>query len=146
MLFSLLQIQQVSYGVPPRYLGLRTQTAGGTGSSLIHSADGNYEVTLMTKVEVRFTGDVRWEPPAIYKSYCLINVEYFPYVIMYSNLRLPSVFWSSVLVQQSYLRLCRTSRAAKWSLAGLCTSLFLVYLCEELCELSVTTVSNESFA
>ncbi|GAU97762.1 hypothetical protein RvY_09001 [Ramazzottius varieornatus] len=33
----------------------------------------------MTKVEVRFTGDVRWEPPAIYKSYCLINVEYFPY-------------------------------------------------------------------
>ncbi|XP_055335168.1 acetylcholine receptor subunit alpha-type unc-63-like [Paramacrobiotus metropolitanus] len=46
---------------------------------LYNNADGNYEVTLMTKVEVRSNGDVRWEPPAIYKSYCLINVEFFPY-------------------------------------------------------------------
>ncbi|OQV13810.1 Acetylcholine receptor subunit beta-like 2 [Hypsibius exemplaris] len=46
---------------------------------LYNNADGNYEVTLMTKAEVRYTGAVRWEPPAIYKSYCLINVEYFPY-------------------------------------------------------------------
>lgn len=43
------------------------------------SADGNYEVTLMTKATVMFTGEVSWKPPAIYKSSCEINVEYFPF-------------------------------------------------------------------
>lgn len=43
------------------------------------SADGDYTVTLMTKVRVRHDGRVHWEPPAIYKSYCNINVDYFPF-------------------------------------------------------------------
>ncbi|CAD5116003.1 DgyrCDS4938 [Dimorphilus gyrociliatus] len=47
--------------------------------NIIHSADGNYEVTLMTKAALHWTGLVRWEPPAIYKSSCLINVEFFPF-------------------------------------------------------------------
>lgn len=41
--------------------------------------DGNYEVTLMTKATLKYTGEVFWEPPAIYKSSCEMNVEYFPY-------------------------------------------------------------------
>lgn len=44
-----------------------------------YSADGNYEVTLMTKATLKFTGEVSWKPPAIYKSSCEINVEYFPF-------------------------------------------------------------------
>ena len=43
------------------------------------SADGNYEVTIMTKAILNFTGRVVWKPPAIYKSYCEIDVEYFPF-------------------------------------------------------------------
>lgn len=43
------------------------------------SADGNYEVTLMTKATLRYTGEVIWKPPAIYKSSCKIDVEYFPF-------------------------------------------------------------------
>ena len=43
------------------------------------SADGNYEVTIMTKAILHYTGRVRWNPPAIYKSYCGIDVEYFPF-------------------------------------------------------------------
>lgn len=43
------------------------------------SADGNYEVTLMTKATLKYTGEVFWKPPAIYKSSCEINVEYFPF-------------------------------------------------------------------
>lgn len=43
------------------------------------SADGNYEVTLMTKAIVTYEGNVSWKPPAIYKSSCEINVEYFPF-------------------------------------------------------------------
>merc|ERR1712062_264119 len=38
-----------------------------------------YEVRLMTKAELKFTGDVKWTPPAIYKSSCEINVEWFPF-------------------------------------------------------------------
>lgn len=44
-----------------------------------YSADGNYEVTLMTKATLKFTGEVIWKPPAIYKSSCEINVLYFPF-------------------------------------------------------------------
>jgi len=46
---------------------------------LLYSADGNYEVTLMTKATLKYTGEVFWKPPAIYKSSCEINVEYFPF-------------------------------------------------------------------
>nr|QQH14664.1 nicotinic acetylcholine receptor alpha 8 subunit [Blattella germanica] len=46
---------------------------------LYNNADGNYEVTLMTKATLKFTGEVLWTPPAIYKSSCEINVEYFPF-------------------------------------------------------------------
>ena len=43
------------------------------------SADGNYEVTIMTKAQLHFTGKVVWNPPAIYKSSCDIDVEFFPF-------------------------------------------------------------------
>lgn len=43
------------------------------------SADGNYEVTIMTKAILHHTGKVIWKPPAIYKSFCEIDVEYFPF-------------------------------------------------------------------
>lgn len=33
----------------------------------------------MTKATLKFNGEVFWEPPAIYKSSCEMNVEYFPY-------------------------------------------------------------------
>ena len=56
---------------------LKAITNNGTHS--FRSADGNYEVTLMTKATVKFTGEVSWKPPAIYKSSCEINVEYFPF-------------------------------------------------------------------
>lgn len=44
-----------------------------------YSADGNYEVTIMTKAILHHTGKVIWNPPAIYKSFCEIDVEYFPF-------------------------------------------------------------------
>ncbi|CAO1423836.1 unnamed protein product [Diamesa hyperborea] len=46
---------------------------------LFNNWDGNYEVTLMTKATLKYTGEVFWEPPAIYKSSCEMNVEFFPY-------------------------------------------------------------------
>jgi len=46
---------------------------------LFNNADGKYEVTLMTKASLNYTGEVVWKPPAIYKSSCKINVEWFPF-------------------------------------------------------------------
>lgn len=43
------------------------------------SADGNFEVTLATKATIYSGGLVEWKPPAIYKSSCEIDVEYFPF-------------------------------------------------------------------
>lgn len=46
---------------------------------LFNNADGNYEVILMNKATVYSTGKVIWKPPALYKSTCEIDVEYFPF-------------------------------------------------------------------
>ncbi|GAB6031876.1 hypothetical protein CHUAL_010272 [Chamberlinius hualienensis] len=46
---------------------------------LYNNADGNFEVTLTTKAILHHTGNVEWKPPAIYKSSCEIDVEYFPF-------------------------------------------------------------------
>ncbi|XP_042906854.1 acetylcholine receptor subunit alpha-like 1 [Parasteatoda tepidariorum] len=46
---------------------------------LYNNADGNYEVTIMTKAILHSDGMVYWKPPAIYKSSCLMDVEYFPF-------------------------------------------------------------------
>ena len=48
-------------------------------NEVIYSADGNFEVTLATKATLNYTGRVEWKPPAIYKSSCEIDVEYFPF-------------------------------------------------------------------
>ncbi|WAQ98348.1 ACH2-like protein [Mya arenaria] len=47
--------------------------------TLYNNADGDFIVTLLTKAKVFHTGLIVWEPPAIYKTYCPINVEYFPF-------------------------------------------------------------------
>ena len=43
------------------------------------SADGNFTVKLMNKATLFYDGRVVWQPPAIYKSSCSINVEFFPF-------------------------------------------------------------------
>ena len=45
----------------------------------IYSADGNYHITTMTKATLYHDGLVKWEPPAIFKSSCDIDVRYFPF-------------------------------------------------------------------
>lgn len=56
----------------------------------VRSADGNYEVTLMTKATVYYNGMVVWQPPAVYKSSCSIDVEFFPYDVQTCVLKLGS--------------------------------------------------------
>lgn len=46
---------------------------------MIRSADGNFDVTLATKATIYHVGLVEWKPPAIFKSSCEIDVEFFPF-------------------------------------------------------------------
>ncbi|CAJ0602534.1 unnamed protein product [Cylicocyclus nassatus] len=46
---------------------------------LFNNADGNYEVSFMCNVLIHHSGEVLWVPPAIYKSSCIIDVEFFPF-------------------------------------------------------------------
>ncbi|XP_054159606.1 acetylcholine receptor subunit alpha-like 1 [Oppia nitens] len=46
---------------------------------LYNNADGNYEVVIMTKAIIHESGKVMWNPPAIYKSSCNIDIDYFPF-------------------------------------------------------------------
>ncbi|KAI4877543.1 hypothetical protein NFI96_003158 [Prochilodus magdalenae] len=46
---------------------------------LYNNADGEFAVTHMTKAHLFYTGNVRWVPPAIYKSSCSIDVTFFPF-------------------------------------------------------------------
>lgn len=43
------------------------------------SADSNYNITITTKATVRSNGTVEWQPPAVYKSMCPMNVQWFPF-------------------------------------------------------------------
>jgi len=43
------------------------------------SADGKYEVSYKPNVVIFNHGEVLWIPPAIYKSSCTIDVQYFPF-------------------------------------------------------------------
>ncbi|XP_027203315.2 acetylcholine receptor subunit alpha-like 1 [Dermatophagoides pteronyssinus] len=47
--------------------------------ALYNNADGAYEIQILTKAILHSDGLVIWKPPAIYKSSCEIDVEYFPF-------------------------------------------------------------------
>lgn len=69
--------------------------------NLLCSGDGNYEVTLMTKATVYHSGVVIWQPPAVYKSSCSIDVEYFPYDVQTCALKLGSWTYDGLKVLYS---------------------------------------------
>lgn len=74
------------FAFPPIFINIKSIKI----KHFFHSADGHYEVTLMTKATVYNTGLVVWQPPAVYKSSCSIDVEYFPYDVQTCVLKLGS--------------------------------------------------------
>lgn len=74
-------------------------------SFMFHSADGNFEVTLATKATLNYTGRVEWRPPAIYKSSCEIDVEYFPFDEQTCVMKFGSWTYDGFQVRLSFLLL-----------------------------------------
>ncbi|CAO2634983.1 Neuronal acetylcholine receptor subunit alpha-3, partial [Lemmus lemmus] len=59
---------------------------------LYNNADGDFQVGDKTKALLKYTGEVTWIPPAIFKSSCKIDVTYFPFD--YQNCTMKFGTWS----------------------------------------------------
>ena len=57
----------------------------------------------MTKATLHYSGKVVWEPPAIYKSSCGIDVEFFPFDVQTCDLKFSSWAYDGLMVSmQTY--------------------------------------------
>ncbi|XP_055984751.1 neuronal acetylcholine receptor subunit alpha-3 [Sorex fumeus] len=59
---------------------------------LYNNAVGDFQVDDKTKALLKYTGEVTWIPPAIFKSSCKIDVTYFPFD--YQNCTMKFGSWS----------------------------------------------------
>ena len=59
----------------------------------------------MTKATIYSTGRVYWEPPAVYKSACTIDVEYFPFDTQMCFLQFSSWSYDALKVNMNHLEL-----------------------------------------
>ncbi|KAL3314386.1 hypothetical protein Ciccas_006996 [Cichlidogyrus casuarinus] len=53
---------------------------------LQNNADGSFIMNIMAPATISHNGTVRWTPPAVFKSFCEIQVEFFPFDIQKCNL------------------------------------------------------------
>ena len=72
---------------------------------ILFSADGNFTVKLMTKATIHCDGLVIWKPPAIYKSLCPINVEFFPFDEQLCTLKIGSWTYDGYSVDIKHMSL-----------------------------------------
>lgn len=65
---------------------------------LYNNADSNYNITISTKATLHYSGVVTWEPPAIFKSMCQIDVRWFPFDEQQCHLKFGSWTYSENLL------------------------------------------------
>ncbi|XP_026321860.1 acetylcholine receptor subunit alpha-like isoform X1 [Hyposmocoma kahamanoa] len=106
----------------------------------VRSADGNYEVTLMTKATVYYNGMVVWQPPAVYKSSCSIDVEFFPYDVQTCVLKLGSWTYDGFKVDLRHM-----DEQAGSNVVSVGVDLSEFYMSVEWDILEVPAVRNEKF-
>ncbi|XP_039251568.2 uncharacterized protein LOC120329027 [Styela clava] len=63
--------------------------------ALSNNIDGYYDKTVPVNALLNHTGEIEWLPPAIYKSSCSIQVEYFPFDWQNCTLRFRSFTYST---------------------------------------------------
>ncbi|MCP9260119.1 hypothetical protein DINM_003305 [Dirofilaria immitis] len=70
---------------------------------LYNNADSNYNITISTKATLRYDGEVTWEPPAIFKSLCQIDVRWFPFDEQHCHFKFGSWTYSEDLLHLELL-------------------------------------------
>ncbi|KAG7252318.1 hypothetical protein CRUP_015680, partial [Coryphaenoides rupestris] len=61
-------------------------------------ADGDFAIIHETKVLLEHTGQITWNPPAIFKSYCEIIVLHFPFDLQNCSMKLGTWTYDGTLV------------------------------------------------
>lgn len=107
---------------------------------LYNNADGNYEVTIMTKAIIDNKGTVIWNPPAIYKSSCLMDVRYFPFDQQLCSMKFGSWTYDGFMVDLKHIRDLESS-----NLVPLGIDLTEFYLSVEWDIMSVPAKRTEKF-
>ncbi|VDN41560.1 unnamed protein product [Gongylonema pulchrum] len=87
---------------------------------LYNNADSNYNITISTKATIRYDGEVTWEPPAIFKSLCQIDVRW------YANF--PRLFFSKSLFFVIMLSIFHSLQSVKIVKVSLNNSLLSVVI------------------
>uniref|UniRef100_A0A915CYE9 Uncharacterized protein n=1 Tax=Ditylenchus dipsaci TaxID=166011 RepID=A0A915CYE9_9BILA len=77
---------------PEKYGGIKTLHIPSTDIwlpdfVLYNNAAGDPDITIFTDALVSHDGRVFWQPPAIYKSFCSIDVTWFPYDLQNCNMK-----------------------------------------------------------
>ncbi|CAI4221452.1 unnamed protein product [Auanema sp. JU1783] len=86
---------------------------------LFNNADGNYLVSFYSNVVVEHTGEMLWVPPAVYKSSCIIDVEFFPFDEQVCSLTFGSWTFKHDEVQISHLEGKRQVELNDYSPSGI---------------------------
>ncbi|XP_043257916.1 acetylcholine receptor subunit alpha-like isoform X5 [Colletes gigas] len=107
---------------------------------LYNNADGNFEVTLATKATIYHQGLVEWKPPAIYKSSCEIDVEYFPFDEQTCVLKFGSWTYDGFKVDLRHM-----DEKSKSNVVDVGVDLSEFYMSVEWDILEVPAVRNEKF-
>ncbi|KAJ8416880.1 hypothetical protein AAFF_G00327580 [Aldrovandia affinis] len=66
---------------------------------LYNNADGDFAIVHQTKVLLEHTGNITWNPPAIFKSYCEIIVLHFPFDVQNCSMKLGTWTYDGNLVR-----------------------------------------------
>lgn len=80
---------------------------------LYNNADGDYQVTTQTKATINYNGRIIWEPPMIYKSYCAINIEYYPFDIQDCYMKFGTWTYHGGLINLDHIEISKTGEPAK---------------------------------
>ncbi|CAF2512317.1 unnamed protein product [Rotaria sp. Silwood2] len=70
---------------------------------LYNNADGDYQITTRSKAQVRYDGVVQWNPPMVFKSYCFINIQYYPFDTQNCTLKFGTWSYHGSLVNLQFL-------------------------------------------
>lgn len=76
---------------------------------LYNNADGDYQVTTQTKATINYNGKIIWEPPMIYKSYCSINIEYYPFDIQDCYMKFGTWSYAGDLINLDHIEMSKNN-------------------------------------